>query len=79
MQVATTGIAFCQFDNQVANGDYVVVSSNNIGFCASVGTTYPTPGTTGQLLGIALATIGLDDFGYIAPIPVLLNGAGGVQ
>jgi hypothetical protein len=76
VQVATSGVAFCQFDNQVQSGDTVAMSPNNYGFCSGVpGLRGQTPG---QILGIALAGNGEADLGILGLIPVLLSGAGGV-
>jgi hypothetical protein len=74
LQVAISGIAYCQFDNQVADGDYVVVSSENIGFCSSVGSTYPENYTDGEILGIAQLTNSNGSYGWPAAVPVLLSG-----
>lgn len=46
------------------------MSTFDDGFCHDIGTTYPT---SGVLIGIALATDGLDDFSYPSAIPVLLH------
>ncbi|MFZ1084938.1 MAG: hypothetical protein WAN35_08235 [Terracidiphilus sp.] len=78
VQVITSGIAFCQFDTQVNPGDYVVVSPYNTGFCSSAGSTYPGPGSS-QVLGIALAQNGQEDFGSPFALPILLSGAVGAQ
>jgi hypothetical protein len=54
VQVATYGVAFCQFDTQVLPGDYVVPSQYNPGYCASIGRNYPTPGTYSYSLSTTL-------------------------
>jgi hypothetical protein len=79
--VATSGIAYCQFDSQVVAGDYVTASPNNQGYCSGVGSNYAlaASGSSGQLIGIALAENGLEDFGFFAAVPVLLNAGGAVR
>jgi len=81
VQVAVTGIAYCEFDSQVVAGDFVTLSQYNSGFCNSAGANYPSSAIGGShpLLGIALAANGSGDFGYPFAIPVLHNAAGAVQ
>jgi hypothetical protein len=95
VQVATSGIAYCEFDTPVVAGDYVAVSSYNIGFCSDLSDQWRVPNAevyaaaatgssidgvvVGQLIGIALAANGEGNLGAPFAIPVLLNGAGAVR
>jgi len=54
VQIATSGIATCQFDaTAVTAGDYVQISSTNAGYCHGAGSTRPA---SAQIIGFVPAT-----------------------